>query len=218
MLQAAEKRAIASLITQLYHLPQQGVIRIDRTPIDIRDYDIASLATSHCFCTTRCLSFSRGLAISNLTWYEERCHTDISADRMIRVRLREIGAFRFHRCFTWRISSTTFKNAALSLSQGQRQLISFIRALAVDPDIIVLDEATSAIDSQTEHLIQKAIELLLKDRTAVVIAHRLSTIKHCNEIMVLEKGEILEKGTHQELMKEKGAYQHLYSTQIESVQ
>lgn len=202
------KTTIASLITHLY-LPQKGEIRIDHTPID--EYEISSLRKRIAFVLQDVFLFS-GSIRNNLVLKS----TDISADRMIRVA-REIGAYEFIDALPGGFDYHV-QERGMSLSQGQRQLISFIRALAVDPDIIVLDEATSAIDSQTEHLIQKAIELLLKDRTAVVIAHRLSTIKHCNEIMVLEKGEILEKGTHQELMKEKGAYQHLYSTQIESVQ
>ena len=202
------KTTIASLITHLY-LPQKGEIRIDHTPID--EYEISSLRKRIAFVLQDVFLFS-GSIRNNLVLKS----TDISADRMIRVA-REIGAYEFIDALPGGFDYHV-QERGMSLSQGQRQLISFIRALAVDPDIIVLDEATSAIDSQTEHLIQKAIELLLKDRTAVVIAHRLSTIKHCNEIMVLEKGEILEKGTHQELMQEKGAYQHLYSTQIESVQ
>ena len=202
------KTTIASLITHLY-FPQKGEIRIDHTPID--EYEISSLRKRIAFVLQDVFLFS-GSIRNNLVLKS----TDISADRMIKVA-REIGAYEFIDALPGGFDYHV-QERGMSLSQGQRQLISFIRALAVDPDIIVLDEATSAIDSQTEHLIQKAIELLLKDRTAVVIAHRLSTIKHCNEIMVLEKGEILEKGTHQELMKEKGAYQHLYSTQIESVQ
>jgi len=202
------KTTIASLITHLY-LPQKGEIRIDHTPID--EYEISSLRKRIAFVLQDVFLFS-GSIRNNLVLKS----TDISADRMIRVA-REIGAYEFIDALPGGFDYHV-QERGMSLSQGQRQLISFIRALAVDPDIIVLDEATSAIDSQTEHLIQKAIELLLKERTAVVIAHRLSTIKHCNEIMVLEKGEILEKGTHQELMQEKGAYQHLYSTQIESVQ
>lgn len=202
------KTTIASLITHLY-LPQKGDIRIDHMPI--AEYEISSLRKRIAFVLQDVFLFS-GSIRNNLVLKS----TDISADRMIKVA-REIGAYEFIDALPGGFDYHV-QERGMSLSQGQRQLISFIRALAVDPDIIVLDEATSAIDSQTEHLIQKAIELLLKDRTAVVIAHRLSTIKHCNEIMVLEKGEILEKGTHQELMKEKGAYQHLYSTQIESVQ
>ena len=202
------KTTIASLITHLY-LPQKGEIRIDHTPIN--DYEISSLRKRIAFVLQDVFLFS-GSIRNNLVLKS----TDISADRMITVA-REIGAYEFIDALPGGFDYHV-QERGMSLSQGQRQLISFIRALAVDPDIIVLDEATSAIDSQTEHLIQKAIELLLKDRTAVVIAHRLSTIKHCNEIMVLEKGEILEKGTHEVLMNEKGAYHHLYSTQIESVQ
>lgn len=202
------KTTIASLITHLY-LPQKGEIRIDHTPIT--EYKISSMRKRIAFVLQDVFLFS-GSIRNNLILKS----TDISADRIITVA-REIGAYEFIDALPGGFDYHV-QERGMSLSQGQRQLISFIRALAVDPDIIVLDEATSAIDSQTEHLIQKAIELLLKDRTAVVIAHRLSTIKHCNEIMVLEKGEILEKGTHQGLMKEKGAYHHLYSTQIESVQ
>jgi ATP-binding cassette subfamily B multidrug efflux pump len=202
------KTTIASLITHLY-LPQKGEIRIDQTPIN--EYEISSLRKRIAFVLQDVFLFS-GSIRNNLVLKS----TEISADRMITVA-REIGAYEFIDALPGGFDYHV-QERGMSLSQGQRQLISFIRALAVDPDIIVLDEATSAIDSQTEHLIQKAIELLLKDRTAVVIAHRLSTIKHCNEIMVLEKGEVLEKGTHQALMKERGAYHHLYSTQIESVQ
>jgi ATP-binding cassette subfamily B protein len=87
--------------------------------------------------------------------------------------------------------------------------------MAISPDIIVLDEATSAIDSKTESLIQKAIELLLKNRTAVVIAHRLSTIKNCDEILVLDQGNIKERGNHEALMALNGVYADLYNTQFQ---
>lgn len=100
-----------------------------------------------------------------------------------------------------------------TLSQGQRQLLSFARALAFDPKILILDEATSSVDTQTEILIQEALQELLKNRTALIVAHRLSTIKHADRILVIHKGEIWEQGSHDELLARRGLYARLYDLQ-----
>ena len=102
-----------------------------------------------------------------------------------------------------------------TLSLGQRQLISFIRAILSDPAVLILDEATSSIDSESEQLIQKAIDTLITGRTAIVIAHRLSTIRKADKIIVLDKGEIKEIGTHEELLALNGYYAKLHSMQFE---
>ena len=102
-----------------------------------------------------------------------------------------------------------------TLSMGQRQLISFVRALVFNPDILILDEATSSIDPETESVIQYAIEQLIAKRTSIIIAHRLSTIRHANNILVLSKGEIQEYGSHEELLTlENGHYKELYEMQF----
>ena len=100
-----------------------------------------------------------------------------------------------------------------TLSTGQRQLIAFARVLAYNPSIFILDEATSNIDTETEILIQDALEKLIKDRTSIIIAHRLSTIQHANRILVLHKGEIVEEGSHYDLLDKKGLYYDLYRLQ-----
>jgi ABC-type multidrug transport system fused ATPase/permease subunit len=105
------------------------------------------------------------------------------------------------------------KERGSTLSVGQKQLISFARALAYDPKILVLDEATSSVDTETEILIQRAIEKLLVGRTAIVIAHRLSTIQSADKIIVMHKGEIRETGNHQELLAKRGIYYKLYQLQ-----
>lgn len=99
------------------------------------------------------------------------------------------------------------------LSAGQRQLISFARTLLANPRILILDEATSSIDTETEIALQKGLESLLKDRTSFIIAHRLSTIQNASRILYIEKGRIIEEGTHEELIKRKGAYWKLYKSQ-----
>jgi len=103
-----------------------------------------------------------------------------------------------------------------NFSTGQQQLISFARTLAANPSILVLDEATAHIDAETEDLIQKAIPRLMEGRTTIAIAHRLSTIQHCDRIIVLHRGEIVETGTHQELLKKRGYYYRLYQLQVHS--
>lgn len=100
------------------------------------------------------------------------------------------------------------------LSVGQRQLISFIRAYVYNPKILVLDEATSSIDTESEKLIQNAIDLLTKDRTSIIIAHRLATIQKADKIIVMNKGEIIEMGNHQELLKQNGQYKRLFELQF----
>ena len=105
------------------------------------------------------------------------------------------------------------KERGSTLSAGQKQLLAFARALAFDPDILVLDEASANIDTATEMLIQDALEKLTADRTTIVIAHRLSTIQHADKILVLHKGRIKERGTHQELLAEEGLYYNLYQLQ-----
>src|SRR5690606_14112901 len=100
-----------------------------------------------------------------------------------------------------------------TLSSGQRQLISFARALAYNPAILILDEATSNIDTETEAIIQKAMDVLKEGRTTFIIAHRLSTIKNADQLIVLDRGRIVEQGTHEELMERKGKYYQMYQLQ-----
>jgi ATP-binding cassette subfamily B protein len=107
---------------------------------------------------------------------------------------------------------TSVQEGGALLSVGQRQLISFARALLADPRILILDEATSSVDTQTEQIIQRALERLLNGRTAFVIAHRLSTITNAGRIVVIEGGGIVEMGRHSELMQQKGVYYGLYQT------
>jgi len=111
---------------------------------------------------------------------------------------------------------TTLEQRGSNLSVGQRQLLSFARALVADPKILVLDEATANIDSYTERIIQDALKKLLEGRTALVIAHRLSTIRNSNQIIVVRDGEIVEKGTHDELVRSTGLYSQLWETNYTS--
>ena len=100
------------------------------------------------------------------------------------------------------------------MSAGQRQLLSFVRTLAYDPAILVMDEATANIDTETELLIQEALEKLMRGRTTIMVAHRLSTIQHADKIIVMHRGEVRESGTHQELLAANGIYKKLYELQL----
>jgi ABC-type multidrug transport system fused ATPase/permease subunit len=121
-----------------------------------------------------------------------------------------VGAHGFIMALDQGYSTLVGEGGAI-LSGGQRQLISFARALLADPRILILDEATSSVDTQTERIIQTALERLLKDRTSFVIAHRLSTITRADKIVVIDKGRIVEQGTHAELLERRGRYFDLYT-------
>lgn len=198
------KTSIANLITYNYQ-HEKGKILIDDQ--EVQNYHLSSLRKRIAFVLQDVFLFS-GSIESNLSLKNE----SVQKEKFQSIA-EEIGAWDFIKNLPGALEFNVMERG-LSLSQGQRQLISFLRALSVDPDIIILDEATSSIDSQSESLIQKAIELLLKNRTAVVIAHRLSTIKHCDQIMVVESGSIIEKGSPAELLASDGHFKQLYETQI----
>jgi ATP-binding cassette subfamily B protein len=109
---------------------------------------------------------------------------------------------------------TMLSERASNLSQGQRQLLSIARAVLANPSILILDEATSSVDTRTEARIQKALLRLMEGRTSFVIAHRLSTIKDADKVVVIRDGEIVEQGTHQQLLDKRGFYHHLYMSQF----
>jgi ABC-type multidrug transport system fused ATPase/permease subunit len=136
---------------------------------------------------------------------------DIPFEKVIEAA-RMVGADKFIDLLPAKYDEEV-KERGSTLSVGQKQLISFARALAYDPKILVLDEATSSVDTETEILIQRAIEKLLVGRTAIVIAHRLSTIQSADKIIVMHKGEIRETGNHQELLAKRGIYYKLYQLQ-----
>jgi ATP-binding cassette subfamily B protein len=108
---------------------------------------------------------------------------------------------------------TVLREGGANLSTGQRQLLSFSRVIAQDPQILILDEATGSIDTETEVLIQEAINTIMSGRTSIVIAHRLSTIRHADRILVLNEGQLVESGSHEELLREDGLYATLYRLQ-----
>lgn len=198
------KTTIASLVNQLYR-QQKGDIFLD--DINIQSLNITSVRQQIALVLQDVFLFS-GSVKDNIRLHND----DIDIQKMIDAA-RSIGAYEFIEKLPGGFDYNVMERG-MTLSLGQRQLVSFIRALAFDPRIILLDEATSSIDTETEQLIQKAIDRLLENRTAIVIAHRLSTIAKADEILVLEKGEVKERGNHATLMAAGGHYAHLYETQI----
>ena len=140
-------------------------------------------------------------------------NTDIS-DTDVREAAEFVNADSFIRKLENGYETAVMERGS-TLSAGQRQLLSFARTLAFDPAILAMDEATANIDTETEALIQDAMERLMHGRTTIVVAHRLSTIQHADKIMVIHKGKLREQGTHQELLAQNGIYKKLYDLQLQ---
>jgi ATP-binding cassette subfamily B multidrug efflux pump len=198
----AGKSSVISLLMRFYDV-QQGKVALDGT--DVREWDTKRLRSSLALVLQDVHLFS-GTIASNI-----RLGSDIPMDR-VRAAAEAVHAHRFIERLPQGYD-TEVKERGATLSVGQKQLLSFARALAHDPRVLILDEATSSVDTETEELIQDALRVLLRGRTAIVIAHRLSTVQNVDEILVLHKGRIRERGTHQELLARRGMYWTLYELQ-----
>jgi len=198
----AGKTTIASLITRLWDV-QRGEIRVDGRPI--AELPLGALRRAVQPVLQDVFLFS-GSIDENI-----RLGGDVSEERM-RAAARAVHADGFIERLDGGYSSR-LSEGATNISQGQRQLISFARVLAHDPAIVILDEATSSVDTETERLIQAGLEALLAGRTSIVIAHRLSTIRNASRILVLSGGRMVEEGSHEELVARRGLYWNLYRLQ-----
>lgn len=199
------KTTITNIINRFYEF-QQGEILIDGR--DIRSYELYALRR-HMAMVLQDVFLFTGTVFENISLRDPA----ISRAAVIEAA-RLIGAHEFIEKLPGGYDYNVQERGA-TLSMGQRQLISFVRALVFDPDILILDEATSSVDPETESVIQYAIEQLIDRRTSIVIAHRLSTIRNANNIMVLEKGEIVEIGAHEDLVElPNGHYRELYEMQF----
>ena len=199
------KTTIISLLNRLYHI-QSGEIKID--DVNIEKYDVERLRKSVGVVLQDVFLFS-GSIIDNITLR----NPDIPREKVIEAA-KLIGMHDFIMMLPGNYDFNVMERGA-TLSLGQRQLLSFIRALLYDPSILILDEATSSVDTESEMMIQNAIDKLIAGRTSIVIAHRLSTIRKASKIIVLDKGEVKEIGTHEQLISREGYYQKLYQLQFE---
>ena len=199
----AGKSSIINLLNRFYEI-NKGEIKID--DINIKEFELSFLRSKIATVLQDVFLFSDTIA-ENIRLK----NPDISIEKIVEAA-KQVGAHDFIMNLPGGYDYNVMERGA-TLSVGQAQLISFIRALVYEPSILVLDEATSSVDTESEELIQSAIQKLMKGRTSIVIAHRLSTIQNADQIMVLDHGEIVEKGTHQELLKLNGAYKKLYDLQ-----
>ena len=199
------KTTIINILNRFYEI-QKGQILIDGT--EIKEFDLEAFRKRIGLVLQDVFLFS-GSVFDNITLRDER----FTREQVIEAA-KMIGAHEFIKKLPGGYDYQVMERGA-TLSMGQRQLISFVRALVFDPDILILDEATSSIDPETESVIQYAIEKLIAKRTSIIIAHRLSTIRHANNIMVLNKGVVEEFGSHESLLQlEDGHYRNLYEMQF----
>ena len=197
------KTTVTNLLMRFYDV-QRGRVLLDG--VDVRDWELRSLRENFAVVLQDIFLFS-GTVESNIRLGRE----EITSAR-IAWAAREVHADRFIERLPGGYEAGVRERGA-GLSVGQKQLISFARALAFDPALLILDEATSSIDTETEQLIQRAIERVMRDRTSLVIAHRLSTIQRADRIIVFHHGEIREQGSHQQLLAARGLYWRLYKLQ-----
>jgi ATP-binding cassette subfamily B protein len=198
----AGKTTIASLLMRFYDI-NKGSIKID--DVDIREYDLHNLRSQIGLVSQDVFLFS-GTVLDNIRYG----HPTASKEEVEKV-INIVAAQEFIDALPDGLE-TELGERGKGLSAGQRQMISFARTLLANPKILILDEATAAVDAYTEWKIQEALDKLLADRTSIVIAHRLTTIKNSDRIIVMDQGKIVEEGNHDTLIKEKGLYSELYET------
>lgn len=203
----AGKSSIINLLTRLYEINKGEIIIDDK---DIKEYKLTSFR-QHI-----------GVVLQDVFLFSDTIRGNVTlgkksiTDDAIWAAAEEMGITQFLKGLPNQLDFEV-KERGGNLSVGQRQLISFLRAMVYDPDILILDEATSSIDTETEELIQRATDKLMEGRTSVVIAHRLSTIQKAEQIIVLDKGEVMEAGSHDELRAQKGMYYELLEKQHKNV-
>lgn len=202
----AGKTSVINVLSRFYDI-QHGSILID--DVDIREYSQDSLRKHIGMVQQDVFLFSGSIA-ENISLNEKKLSL-----AQIEDTAREVNAHQFIDLLPNKYEHQVLERGN-NFSTGQQQLISFARTLAFDPSILILDEATAHIDAETEELIQQAIPRLMNKRTTIAIAHRLSTIQHCDQILVLHHGKIVEQGIHQELLKRKGYYHKLYRLQYQT--
>lgn len=203
----AGKSSVINILNRFYQI-SKGSVKIDG--IDIREYELNYLRNQIATVIQDVFLFSDSIS-SNITLNNKQ----ITTEQLV-AAAKEAGAHEFIERLPGGYDYNVMERGS-TLSSGQAQLISFIRAMVYNPKILVLDEATSSVDTETEYLIQQTIEKLMKGRTSIVIAHRLSTIQNADKIIVLDHGEIKEAGSHQELLKLNGYYKRLYDLQFNSM-
>jgi ATP-binding cassette subfamily B protein len=200
----AGKSSIINLLSRFYNI-EKGEILVDGHKLE--DLDIKHLRSQIAVVLQDVFLFS-GSVMDNIKLNNKH----ITNEEVI-ATAKLLGAHDFISRLPDGYNQNVQERGA-SLSVGQRQLISFVRAMVINPVVLILDEATSSVDNETEDVIQKAIETMMKGRTSIVIAHRLSTIQHADEIIVLDKGMIVEKGSHKKLLNLNGFYKKLYELQF----